>query len=322
MKRRVGILVLACSLPILVVATPAIGAPPNPLGSLPSGVSFKQITKAQHQDIIALTGMVSVARFTWGPDANAYGACSDPTTGGPDIVLVEQGHLIVSLFPASDQTGDFPRYVKIGADGSPQPPVAVLPETRLDLQVGDLIAFPNGSACGLDGNYGTKEKVTFLEVVGFPAGPTAQSVPSLGEIAEPLDLDVGIASARPPSPPSVLIGYLTVGPKAKLPLASLSVPLIFSVASGSGSFSTDMQGAVVRRAGTPSFDPSEPLQPGVVATINVGDGSYVLPGTTGAIENTGDHALKLYVIAVLPGTSPSATPTASAERTSQTFAGS
>jgi hypothetical protein len=307
-RRRVSA-VLVLAIPIALsafAAVPANGAATSPLGPLPSGASFRPIAKATSSELVIFSSLVSVTRWTWGPRGNLGAFCFDLTTGGPEIVLVERGTLRYSVFPAADIAGDLPRYVDADGGAPPKAAVPVLPNTDLDLGPGDLAASPNGAQCG---KHGTAGDVTFLDVFGLPSGVPVSSIPDLSMIAEPLDVAPGVATAQGAAPPSVLVGRVSIKPGKSLPLEALRVPLIFAVQAGEATISTDMQAAVVRRAGTEPQQESEPLPVDTDVPLGTGDASYVLPATTGKLTNVGDHVLRLYAVAILPGIADEATPT-------------
>lgn len=284
------------------------------IGNLPNGVAFHQFSgPATSSEIKIFSSLISVSRRTWGANGNLGGFCYEAVTGGPEIILVEDGALHVAMFPTSDQAGDFPRLIRKDDSGQLQTPVSVLPNTQIELKPGELIAFPNGASCSLLGPSTTGESVTFLNIYGLTSYADSQGVnyPDTQMIEQPLDLALGIATANPQTPPTIVLGRLSFAPKVGLPLSSLAVPAIFSVRIGSATFTTNMEGAVIRRSGSDASSASEPLPANKEASMATGDSSYVLPGTTGSLANQGAKDMELWVALIIPPSAVPGTPAAS-----------
>lgn len=280
-------------------ATGGFAAPAsNPLGKLPQGVSFTRIETATTDQIPIFTALAGVSRMTWGREANFGGECYEGVTGGPEIILIEKGTLRIFMSPASEQKGDLPRLLRKGSTK----PVSVLPNTKVNLDPGDLMAFPNGSSCGMYGPLSGNDSVTFLRIRGLTSYLESQTInyPEIQMAEQVLDLNFGVATTNPPAPASVVLGSLTLAPGAQLPLSALTVPIIFALGPGQATLTTNMKGGVVRRSGTEDGLPSEDLPRNTAVTLNEGDASYVLPGTKGSLTNSGSDPLTLWVVAVVP----------------------
>jgi hypothetical protein len=166
-----------------------------------------------------------------------------------------------------------------------------VPAAWLNLRAGDLVAMPNGTSCG---KYARDMDSTFLQVDGFPPGPGLSSQPDVGLIVELLDLDLGVATARPPAPETVVAGRLTLGPGAELALGGKTAPILLAVEAGSAGLVVEVEGEVIRRAGTDKYAPSEVLRAGTAVTLGSGDAAYLPPHPGGSLANTGAEALKLF----------------------------
>lgn len=284
----------------------------SPFGEMPDSVKFHQFSgSASADEITAFTSLIGVARETWGAKANLGGGCYEAVTGGPEILLVESGTLRISMFPTSDQKGDLPRLIRKDPKGVVQAPVFVLPNSDVELSAGEVIAFPNGSSCGTYGPPSSGPSVTYLRIYGLTSYYSSETLnhPDLDMFEQPLDLDLGISTSNPIAPTAIVLGTISIPKGSKLPLASLTTPVMFSVQSGAAKFSTSMVGAVVRRANGNNDGPSDSIPTNKATNMSAGDASYVLPNLKGDIASIGSAPLVLWIAAVVPPSPTAATPT-------------
>ena len=299
MRRPLAALVLAALLAGPALATAQVSTGSSGWGALPAGATFASVEGGSLADLTLAASLARITRQTWGREANLSGACFDFYTGGPQVVLMESGKL---EFHVGEPDPDFgqtqpvlglPLLDRAGEEG---PPVVVAPDTWLDLGAGDLVAMPNGMDCG---KYARDRDSTFLQVDGFPEGPEPRSFPDLGLTVETLDLDLGVETARPAAPESVVVGRLTLDAAAELALGEGTAPLLCAVEAGSAELVAEAEGGVVRRAGTAELGPSEVLQAGAAVTLGPGDAAYLPPAPGGSLANAGGGALTLFSVAVV-----------------------
>lgn len=279
-------------------------------GTLPADAAFVQIADGTATDATAAAALVRVTHYRWEPGSGLGGYCFDFYSGGPWILLVEEGALRV-LINAPDgksfvqPTDALPLLSRV--DDGVAPPVVVVPNTTLNLGPGDLIALPNGSQCYL-GSAGSA--LVFLRVDGFPVGAAPQTIARTGIVAEQLDLDLGVVTANETVPRTVVVGRVTLGAGRAMELGDATRPLLFAVQAGSMDLVVGTDGSVVRRAGTVGQTPSEVVSPDIPAALTTGDAAYVPPGSQGRVTNTGAGPLVLFSVAVVPATggAGSATP--------------
>jgi hypothetical protein len=268
-------------------------------GNLPAGATFAPIKDGSLVDVTLGASLVMITRQTWSGEANLGGVCFDIRTGGPQILLMESGDLQFHVstpdpdFPETQPVLGLPLFDRSDADG---PPVVVVPETWLDLREGDLVAMPNGTHCG---KYARDRDSSFVQVEGFPSGPEPRGFPDLGLTVEALDLDLGVATARPAAPESVAVGRLSLDAGTELALGEETAPILFAVEVGSAELIVEVEGGIIRRAGTDKYAPSEVLRAGTAVTLGSGDAAYLPPHPGGSLANTGAEALRLFSVAVV-----------------------
>jgi hypothetical protein len=71
------------------------------------------------------------------------------------------------------------------------------------------------------------------------------------------------------------------------------------VEAGSAELVVEVEGGVIRRAGTDKYAPSEVLRAGTAVTLGPGDATYLPPHPGGSLANTGAEALRLFSVAVV-----------------------
>lgn len=283
-------------------------APDSGWGALPAEASFAPIADGTAADLTTAAALVRVTRYRWEPDSGLGGFCFDLYSGGPEILLVEEGTLRVVVGAPDPESlvqpaGALPLLSRAGDAAAP--PVVVAPDTRLDLGPGDLLAMPNGSRCNL---ISVESSPVFLRVDGFPVGSAPQTIEGTGITAEQLDLDLGLATARGTAPGSMVVGRLTLAPGATVELGDETRPLLFAVEAGALELAAGTDGSVVRRAGTVGQQPSEVLAADARASLGPGDAAYVPPASGGAVANAGPDPLVLFSVAVVPSAQGAGTP--------------
>lgn len=277
-------------------------------GELASGAEFAPVEEATAEDLAAVAALVRVTRLSYGDMAGLSGTCHEPGSGGPHILHVESGALTVTIHQPQAKAIALPVLRRRAMQGAPSLPASVVPGTRVTLNPGDLLAMPSGTECGILGSDKDEPPAVFLEVVGFPSGPPPTSYEQYDMLAEPLDVNLGAATANPPAPPVVVAGRLTLAPGTVQPLKAQSGPVLFLVETGVMELTADSGGGLLRRSGTELSEPGQPISRGETTKLGAGDGGYLPPGGTGAVRNRGDGPLVLLSVAVVPGDVGAGTP--------------
>lgn len=258
--------------------------------ALPDAVTFEEITNPSAEELTRAAQLASVTRNTWGPDANVGGICFDPSTGGPKIVIVEDGTLRVSVHQPDDQWIDtlevssLPTAFLAERDHAP---VTIVPESRVELTRGGAITFPYGSTCGKSGDL-EDNPVVFLEVTMLPgmvSPPTNHE--DLGMTGKTLDVSFGAATINEPVPPVVVAGRLRTDAGGSLALEDLGMPLALFVEGGDATLNAVYESGLTRDASLPEYEPSSPLASGEDVVLSPGQLVYIPATATGIIAASG-----------------------------------
>jgi hypothetical protein len=256
-------------------------------------VTFEPITTPTADDLANVSRLASVTRNTWGPDANSYGICFDPETGGPRVLIVESKVLRLSVGQPDDQWS-----IALQANALPTAfiasrdyaPVTLTPETRVSLEPGDVVILPYGSTCG---RYGDPQDtpVVFLEITllpGLVGPPTTHE--QLGMTGESLDISFGTATFNEPAPPVVVAGRLHIEAGGTLTLEDLDMPLALLVESGDAMLNAIHDSGLVKSISSPEYHSSGPLASGEDVMLSAGQLLYIPATATGTITSANSIA--------------------------------
>lgn len=248
---------------------------------LPATATFETIANPTAEDFSQVAKLAYVKRNTWGPDGNLGGFCFDMSSGGPEIVILEDGALRVVAYPQKsniietlDMTG-FPTAYLASKDHEP---ATIVAETWLEMEGGDAIVFPYGSECG---KYG---EAVFLDIVLLPGSVMPpQNHPTIGMASEALDINFGIETFNEPTPPAIVAGRLHLEAGSSLALEDLATPLALALEGGSATFNAKHDGGILRDVAMADYEPSMALASEEDVALLPGHRIYVPATAQGSI---------------------------------------
>lgn len=286
--------ILAASSPFVLLGAWAQESTPPAISTwddLPAGVKFEPIGMATVDELVAISELVSITRITYFPGKGASIAYGDPLRQGPTLLSAESGDPGVSA-----NSTEFGPTLLLRAPGE----VAVMtPGSTVPLMPHETVIFPAGTSRGIYNQENPNSAAT-IEVEIFPSSRASEGTDQW-KTTQPLDPDLGVATALPAAPPVIALGQLTLESGAIVPAQTASRPELFSVVAGTMSLTTDSGGSTIRRAASEeTHGPAETAVPGSETTLTVGDAVFVPPGATRSIGNDGDGPLILLALVFAP----------------------
>lgn len=256
---------------------------------LPSGVAFEEIVAPTPTDLTRAAQLAYITRNTWEPGSASGGFCYDLETGGPQIVVVEDGTISASIYGSNQQTIDM-----LQISGMPtaflaaknHSPAAMTPESRVDLEPGDAIVVPYGWECGRSVFESASGPSQFLEIQIFPSGyqqPT--NYPDMGYIGQRLDISFGMVTVNEPVPTFIVAGRLRVGAGALLTLEDIGMPLALHVEAGDATLNAVHDSGLLRGSSTDGTGSSLPLPSGENVPLVPDQQVYVPATATGTLTS-------------------------------------
>lgn len=255
--------------------------------SLPETVTFEAITAPSAPDLMLVSKLAYITRNTWEPGSAVGGFCYDMNTGGPEFIIVEEGTLSISL-----QAPGEPTIGSLQAIGLPtvflaskgHSPATMTPDSRLQLQSGDVVVFPYGSECGTYVVESNGTPAAFLEITLFPSGYQEPiNYPDLGMFGQRLDISFGLATVNEPVPPVIVAGRLHIQSGGSLELEELGMPLALLVESGGATFNAVHETGLIRESSLDERAPSSALPSGQDVLLSPGQIAYIPATATGTI---------------------------------------
>jgi hypothetical protein len=182
--------------------------------ALPSGVAFEEVITPTPTDLTRAAQLAYITRNAWEPGSAAGGFCYDLDTGGPQIVIVEDGTLSTSVYGSNQEMIDTLQITGLPTAflaSNNHSPAVMTPESRLELEPGDAVVYPYGWECGHYVVETVGAQAQFLESQIFPSGyqqPTHH--PDMGYIGQRLDISFGMVTVNEPVPASIVAGRLHI----------------------------------------------------------------------------------------------------------------
>lgn len=262
--------------------------------ALPDTVTFEPLSDptADYRERLAL--LAAASRNTWGPEGNLSTDCYDFVTGGPEIILVEEGVLRVLVhwpgFPGSDMPEAIAPPTLFRAEEG-HAPAYVEPNTQVQLSRGDVMVSPDGYGCT---KFSDKQNapVTFLEMRMLPGSPAdpwiSEDTAMTGEV-----IDIG-SDVDPASP--IVVGRLRIEDGGALPLEELGMPLALFLEEGEVTVNAVHDGMLARDVGFAPGDRTVWLASGQDVSLVPGNHVYI-PGTgADTISATGEVSCLMVVL--------------------------
>lgn len=248
---------------------------------LPPTATFEAVTSPSADDFARAAKLAYVTRHTWGSEGNLGGICFDSYSGGPEIVILEEGALRVVANPQNsawvdtlEMTGLPTAYLA----SKDYEPAVIVSETWLEMVSGDAIVFPYGSGCG---KYGA---AVFLTILLLPGSIVPSSNhPTLGMEAEALDINFGIESFNESVPPAIVVGRLHLEPGSSLALENLAMPLALALETGSATIHAKHDSGLLRNEAMAEYEPSIALASEEDVNLAAGQLVYIPATAQGSI---------------------------------------
>lgn len=292
MRSRVVLVFLAATL--MLGAAPALATArveekyvvsPSGWPELARGGTFTQIDTATVDELLIVSSLVAITRNTFAPEYAVLGPFSDGLSGGAMMLYVETGSL--EAVPSNDSGSDPgpTLLIQTPAVDSKSRPRLVVSETRLSLEVGDLLAPPPGTDLFLM-NRNDDSTVECLMLTVFPGQVSSAQ---FGTSAHQMEVNLGVETVRELAPPIVNAGRLTLAPGFSISDHQTLWPRVVFVESGETTITIDGADWQIKRAGANNLDPVEAKASNTNDILNSGDAAYIPPGATVSITSgTGD----------------------------------
>jgi hypothetical protein len=296
-----GRLLLAGILTVVLCLAP--GANAQEATPRPDGVTLAPVESDSVEALLDLAPLVSIVRVQRLQGGATGYSESEERREGPRLLLVEEGTLTV----ISSETERGPVLLRRAADGPDSLPLLVTPDTEVDLGSGDMLFMPDDAGPIFAFDEGSLP--TYLDVRIFPDSPPPTTTDE-SEVNEPLDLDLGVATARPLAPEGIEVHRLEMLPSASWVQSPAPAPMLVLVTSGELEVAAGEQEVPVKRADAPYDAPVEAVVARSSGTLAAGDAAFVQVGTDAVLSNAGDGPLSGFVVSFGAGTAEQATPAA------------
>ncbi len=253
--------------------------PESTWSEVPSGTTFQPITQGTADDLILLSGLITIARITALPEQPGVLKYYNDHVGlaGPRILCGEEGTVqtgTLSVSPGS--TVGAAQLIRLPKDGEEAHPVVLVPQSRTDLHPGELAYFPADTAFRIDNFDGTTTGVV-LEIDVFPRFAPDDGIVVEGMTSVPLAVDIGIETSVPLAPKSLTVGRLILDPKTKLstPRAQRG-PQLYYIEQGS--LTVSGRDGELQLCRSDTNYPGETVEAKTALDLTVGDAFLIPPG--------------------------------------------
>lgn len=261
-----------------VEATP----PSSSWDALPSEVSIEPVTQGTADELLLISELITVARITATPGEPGVMSFFNDSPGmiGPRIIYVEQGAL--TLGPLDVSPGSLAGPALFVRQEEPSPAV-ILPGSPVEATPGEMVFFPADTSFEASNFEGT-ETAILLEIDVFPRFPVNSGVVVTGMTAQPLAVDIGIATADPAAPPVIGVSRLSLPPQTSVPSDPVPLPRIFYIEQGSVTVTVHEGELQLKRSDVD--DPGEIVDPGAELVLGVGDAFMIPPGGSSSVKSS------------------------------------
>ena len=296
MKRR-SVLAGALALPFVGRVAPKVAASEYVTArvgwpELPAGASLVPIAEGTVADLTAASAVMAVTRNVFDLD---YGVVGSNFGDGTLILYVQEGTIMARpVLAAPDALPTLLVDTTAALDGLE--PKLVMPDTRLDLSAGSLLATPADTGISLH-NFDSPDGVTCFIVTMFPSGPVGAL--NYGSATAQLEIDLGIETVRDMAPPIVAASRLTLKGKITIDEHRSVWPRMLVVESGELLVTCDAEWLIHRRQKPPYNVGQGPVAPRE-ATLQVGDGAYLPLGAAVSVVSGGEAGASALSLTVAP----------------------